>query len=110
MMKLPKENKVGLLVVIVAFLSLAQLLYVTYENRQTTQCQAQVNQAFLDTVKQRASINDGDRQAVKSLVEALANAKSPADTTKAIDAYDQRYQDLQDLRDSFAYPDVTGAC
>lgn len=109
-MKLPSENKVGLLVIVVALLSLAQLLYVTYDNRQTTECQAAVNKAFLDTIKQRASINDADRQAVKDLVDAYGAAKTDKERANAAAEFNTRYNDLQALRDSFVYPNVTGEC
>lgn len=102
-----KNNKIGVFVIIVTLLSLAQLLFFTYTSREITECQSSVNQAFLDTLKVRAKISDGDRDNIKTLVSDLAANEN---SEKALNDYYARDRRLEALRNSFQYPDIEGTC
>ncbi len=110
-MKLLRSDRVGFLVIIVSLIALGQLLYTTYEQRQTAECQARVNIVFLDTLKQRASINDADREATRVLVGDVSDALGDRDRQReAFAKYDSTNAQLDALRASFKYPEVDGVC
>ncbi len=103
---MPSNNRVGVLVTVLALISLSQLLYFTFDNRQRVECQTSVNQAFLQTIKQRSEISDGDREAIRTLIGDLTNQNNDK---KALEDYYERDRQLQALRDSFSYPEI-GQC
>lgn len=105
-----RPDRVGFIVIVVAFVALAQLLYFTYEQRQHTQCQANVNSAFLDTIKQRSSLNDARDESFETLIADVTKATTQDDVTKAFASFQVRKQSIQKLRDSFSYPDIQDAC
>ena len=108
-MKTPNSNRIGVLVLALALASLAQLLFVSYSMRQSVECQSRVNEAFLSTLKSRAQIGDGDRDAVRMLVSDLVAAKTEKQSQEAIADYNEQNQKLDALRGSFEYPDI-GSC
>lgn len=108
-MKTSSSNKVGVFVLVLALASVAQLLFFSFSMRSTVECQSQVNQAFLSTLKVRAEIADGDREAIRSLVTDITSADTDAESEQALTKYYDRDRQLQALRNSFTYPEI-GEC
>lgn len=110
-MKIINNDKIGIFVVVIALFALGQLLYFTYTQREATNCQSEVNSLFLDTVRQRAAISDGDREAVRDLVAAFTAPDATRQSVRlAIKTYEQKNEQLDQLRETFEYPDVTDTC
>lgn len=110
-MKFLRSDKVSLIVIVVTLAALAQLLYSTYAQRQITECQASVNSAFLETLKQRAQISDADRNATRRLVTTIATDQSnPEVIERGFQRYIETNRQLDELRASFTYPDIEGSC
>jgi hypothetical protein len=106
-METPRPKLVGIFVIVVTLFALAQLLYFTHQQGQITQCQADVNQQFLTTIKERAAINDGDRDTVRNLVAALvSHPNDQAAAIQAINTYDTENKKLDQERAKFQYPEL----
>lgn len=74
-------------VVLVTLVSAAQLAWFSYQQRRTTSCQADYNQAFIQALRVRASIADSDRESLAVMVRAITEAKSGEESRKALDDY-----------------------
>lgn len=109
MPKAPGNNKIGVLVLVLALASLAQLLFFSYSMRQTIECQSNVNQAFLSTLQARAQIGDGDRDAIRNLVKDFTSSEGQDAFNNAVKTYEQKNKQLDALRSSFQYPEI-GDC
>ena len=94
-------------VVIATCIALSVTLWTSYETRKVSECQTEVNQKFLATIKSRAGFSEIDRQSMRTLVKGVINAKSNEDLQKALDDYIETQKTQDDLRAEFEYPDLT---
>lgn len=94
----------GLIVLVMAMISLVVVLWTSYQDRVQTQCQKDLNARFLVVLQDRATIADGDREAVRSLVSGLVKAETEKETAAALLAYDNANTRLDQLRKEVKYP------
>lgn len=103
------------LVLIATMLALSVTLWTSYQARQTAECQADVNISFLQTLKTRSEINDGDREASRRLVVAVLPARPsgeppPTDEEEqayeqnAVEIYNTKQKRLDELREANPLP------
>lgn len=103
----------GWIVIALAVVSFVQVLWVTYDTRQTNECQAQINAEVTKTVIQRAALADSDRDAVRDLVTTLfTNTEGTEEERQAIaleayTTYTKRNQKLDDIRATLTFPTDT---
>lgn len=105
------------LVVIATMIALSVTLWTSYEGRRVTECQSDVNISFLETLKTRSAINDGDREASRKLVEAvlpvqesgspgLSDEEQQAVTQEAVKTYYKTQIRLDELRKANPLPSL----
>lgn len=87
--------------------ALAVTLWTSYETRRISECQTAANQQFLMTIKTRAALADGDREAVRTLVKGFVEGKTQEEDMKAVEEFYRSQEELDDLRDEFQYPDLS---
>lgn len=82
-----RHRGLALFVVLVTLVSAAQLAWFSYQQRQTTSCQAKYNQAFINALRVRTSISNDDRESLARMIEAIVNSTSPEENRKAFADY-----------------------
>lgn len=97
-------SKLGYVVLVMAMVSLCVVLLTSYQDRQDTECQKALNAEFLSVLKERAVIADGDRQAVRDLVQGLVDAKTEEESAQALEEYKNDNAELDKLRADVEYP------
>lgn len=104
LMRNNRISKLGMIVLIMAMVSLCVVLWTSYQDRKDTECQKALNAEFLSVLKERANIADGDRQAIRDLVEAVFTAKTDAQAQEAFKTYNRANTDLDSKRELVEYP------
>lgn len=102
-----RNRIVGFIVLAAAAIALAVTLWTSHERSSYAECQSQVNTVFLETLKARAVISDGDRDAIRKLVIGLVDAQTDDESNKVIQKYKADNERLDQLRKEFKYPDLT---
>ena len=98
-------SKLGMVVLVMAMISLIVVLWTSYQDRRDTQCQKDLNTRFLTVVKQRATIADGDREAVRQLVRDLVAAGGEeSEVAEVLSDYDAANTALDKAREKVEYP------
>lgn len=103
-------GRIGLFVLMLAFVALAQTLYFTYQERQIADCQTRVNATLIDTLEQRSVIANADRESMETLISEVSQAQSQEDVAAAFAGFEQRKIENEKLRNAFKLPDLEHAC
>jgi uncharacterized protein HemX len=69
----PTNRLIGIVVVILAVITVANSAYFTWQQQQVSDCQADVNSQFIEALKSRSSTADDDRTALKELATTIVN-------------------------------------
>lgn len=104
--RIPRHRVITALVVIVTLVSGTQLAWFSYQQRETSECQSNYNQAFIDALRVRTTIADSDRENLTQMVKAITEAKTGEDSRKALNEYlaTKARNDVE--RAQAKYPDV----
>lgn len=81
------QRIVGVIILLLALMTLGSTVYYNYVQRATTRCQAQFNEKFIEQLNARNRIADNDRESLSNLVKAVTNARSREDSHKALENY-----------------------
>jgi hypothetical protein len=99
-----------IVLIIVAVLTLGQTAYVSVKSRDEARCQTRINEKFLAVLQDRSATNDADRENVSRMVSDVVNAKSRAETRRALDRYLAEKHRIDAQRRNLPYPNLEKQC
>lgn len=81
------QRIVGIIIIVLALMTVGSTAYYNHEQREITRCQAQYNDQFAQQIKERNKISESDRENLTALVKAVVNSKSREESHKALENY-----------------------
>lgn len=99
-----RDRIIGLSLILVGLVAVAQNLVFQKHQRQITDCQTKYNVAFQTILKQRSSISDRDKDNLSFLMNAIGTSKSKEDSRKAFEKYVATNNELDNERRHTKYP------
>ncbi|GAA2554864.1 hypothetical protein GCM10010423_65050 [Streptomyces levis] len=77
----------GVLLLILALLTVANGVYFSVQNRHATRCQAEYNSQFIEQINTRAKISESDRESLVKLVKQVIGSQDRETSRKALAEY-----------------------
>lgn len=81
------QRVVGIIIIVLALMTVGSTAYYSHEQREITRCQAQYNDRFAQQIEERNRIAESDRKNLTELVKAVVNSKSREESHKALEKY-----------------------
>lgn len=112
------SDRLGLAVMVLALLTVVQLAWFSYDNRQqvnhdrkVTECQSKYNGAVSHSIQQRSQYSDEDRESLVTFIREISSAKTREQSRDALNEYLQRQDEITDARKRHPIPKLpAGEC
>lgn len=95
----------GIVLLVLALLSVGQGVYFTYQNRQITSCQADYNQQFAAQLAARSEISESDRESLAELFDTWLT-KDPKNARQALEDYIKTKERNDEQRKKHPLPEL----
>lgn len=99
-----RKRSVSVLVIVLTLVMAGQLAWFSYEQRQTTECQARHNQQFIDAIRVRSALADQDRTNLGNLVTAITGATNSTESRAALQKYVETKARIDAEREQAQWP------
>jgi hypothetical protein len=96
----------GIVVALLAILTVTQAYLLRAEQRGIVECQSAYNDQFAHSINARAELTEDDRVALDKLVISIADAEGQADIERAFARYVERLRETQDQRAQHPLPEL----
>lgn len=111
-------NRLGAIVLVLALLTVGQLTWFSYDNRQKasddrkiTECQSRYNRAVSVAIQQRSQYSDEDRESLVTFIRKVSTAKTREQSRDALNEYLRRQDEITDARQRHPIPKLpAGEC
>lgn len=101
---------VGLIVLLLAVASAAQVVYFQESSNSAAACQYRVNRTLVDTLNVRSELAEDQDQQLSELVRSVLGSRSSEQTRKSLQDYLDANEKLQKSRNSGPLPVVPEEC
>lgn len=111
-------DRLGAVVLVLALLTVGQLTWFSYDNRQQvnhdrqiTECQSAYNRAVSIAIQQRSQYSDEDRDSLVTFIREISTAKTREASRDALSKYLKRQDEITDARQRHPIPKLpAGEC